>query len=140
MIHIRSVSPEDASALQGIYASCIECAHWLPEEARRGPVLAEVSMNEAISVAVNDANQILGFISVQPDDPYVHHLYMSPDAQGHGVGSMLLKSLESWLPKPWRLKCVRKNVRALKFYARKGWVEVDSGESEHGAYALLSFG
>jgi GNAT superfamily N-acetyltransferase len=140
VIHIRNASPEDFSVLQKIYASCIGCAHWLPEEARGAPVLAEVSMNETISVAVNDASQILGFISVQPDDPFVHHLYISSDAQGNGVGAMLLKSLDAWLPKPWRLKCVRKNDRALKFYACNGWVEVDSGESEHGAYALLSFG
>lgn len=137
MLTIRPATPEDAAALQSLYAEAITTADWLPDSARQSPCFADVSVNEVIHVAVRDDGQLLGLVSVQVGDPFIHHLYVAPMAQRQGVGQQLLASLQPWLPKPWRLKCVSLNTRALAFYARAGWREVGAGESEHGAYVVL---
>lgn len=128
---------EDAPALQTLYAEAITNADWLPDSAKRSLRFADVSVNEEVHVAVRDDGQVLGLVSVQVGDPFIHHLYVDPLVRGEGVGQQLLASLQPWLPKPWRLKCVSLNTRALAFYARAGWREVGRGESEHGAYVVL---
>lgn len=137
---VRPATPADAGALQAIYAACIAGADWLPPAARRAPVFAEVSRGEAVFIAEDAAGTPLGLLSVQTAAPFIHHLFVLPQARGAGVGRRLLAALrDSGLPPPWRLKCVRLNLAALRFYARLGWREVGGGESAHGAYALLEF-
>lgn len=137
MLTIRPAAAEDTAALQSLYAEAISNADWLPDSARQSPRFADVSVNEVVHVAVGHDGQLLGLVSVQVGDPFIHHLYVAPQARSEGVGRRLLDSLQSWLPKPWRLKCVSLNTRARAFYAGTGWREVGAGESEHGAYVVL---
>lgn len=138
MISVRPAKTDDSFAVQAIYEQSILEAGWLPESAKQNAAFADVSSGEVIYVATADAGAVVGFVSVQPGDPFIHHLYVHPDARGRSVGQALLNSLQTWLPQPWRLKCIRKNRGALKFYLRGGWIEVGSGESEHGAFVILS--
>jgi RimJ/RimL family protein N-acetyltransferase len=141
--HIRAAVPADMPAVQKIFAACIGAADWLPESSRLQTDFARVSAGEIQYVAtVGDearSSDVLGFISVQPQESFVHHLYVRPDFFGQGIGGALLTSLESWLPTPWRLKCVRANYRALAFYLALGWHEIGEGESSDGAYAILEW-
>ncbi|MBB5203133.1 GNAT superfamily N-acetyltransferase [Inhella inkyongensis] len=137
MTRIRRAEPQDATALQALYARCIAQADWLPEAARQAPNFAAVSVGETVLVAEGRDGALLGLVSVQPDDPFVHHLYVDPQAQGLGLGRALLAALDPLLPKPWRLKCVARNRQALRFYAREGWQEEGRGESSDGPYLLL---
>jgi GNAT superfamily N-acetyltransferase len=139
MISVRPATTGDSFAVQAIYERSISEAAWLPESAKQNVAFADVSIGEVIFVATADADAVDGFVSVQPNDSFIHHLYVRPDARGNFVGQALLNSLQAWLPQPWRLKCVRENAGALKFYFRGGWSEVGSGESEHGAFVILSF-
>ncbi|MBC2885030.1 GNAT family N-acetyltransferase [Ochrobactrum sp. CM-21-5] len=56
----------------------------------------------------------------------LHQLYVRPDAQVQGVGTMLLAEIEMAFPdvRKIRLEVIEKNARALKFYERKGYVQV----------------
>lgn len=137
LITIRPATPEDAPALQAIYAEAIIHADWLPDNAKQAPCFAEVSTNEVVHVAVLNGGQLVGLVAVQAEDPFIHHLYVASQARNHGVGKRLLASLQPWLAKPWRLKCVSLNTRARAFYANAGWLEVSAGMSEHGAYVVL---
>ncbi len=139
MIHIRPADSSDASALQAIFASCVAEAEWLPSSARQDTDFASVSTDETILVAHSIQNKVLGFVSVQPDCSFIHHLYILPQARGAGVGRALLRALQAQLATPWQLKCVRANHQALGFYHSLGWQEIASGESEHGPYALLQW-
>ena len=142
MYKVRSAKAIDAQAVQRIYASCISTADWLPEQARAAVDFAQSSVGELVYVATTSNGEVVGFISVQPSESFVHHLYVHRDARGRGVGRQLLLSLLSlqpWLAAPWRLKCVRANQRALDFYISFGWCEVASGESEHGSCAVLEW-
>jgi GNAT superfamily N-acetyltransferase len=68
---------------------------------------------------------------------FIHHLYVRTGSRGKGIAKQLLNSLATRLPKPWKLKCVRANEIALAFYLDHGWLEVSSGVSEDGPYAVL---
>lgn len=139
MFTIRPATSNDDTALQAIYALSIAEATWLPVAAKQSPIFADVSHGEMVYLAATEVGVVLGFVSVQIADPFIHHLYVHPDARGMSIGSALLDSLQTWLPQPWRLKCVSQNFGALRFYRRGGWQELGSGESEHGSFILLSF-
>lgn len=139
MIDVRQATPKDLRAVQRIYAESIDKAVWLPEHARLATDFGQASIGEVVLVAATNSGEVLGFVSIQPGASFVHHLFVRTDAQRHGIGGLLLASLEPWLATPWRLKCVRANQTALAFYCGLGWREVASGESEHGAYAVLEW-
>lgn len=116
----------------------MESAAWLPKQARVTNFAAS-SEGEHVYVASSQDGRVIGFISVYVEESFVHHLHVHAGFRNKGVGRLLLASLQDWLPAPWRLKCVRKNRRALDFYLRNDWREVSCGESEDGAYAILEW-
>jgi GNAT superfamily N-acetyltransferase len=62
------------------------------------------------------------------DDDWINHLYVGPDAQGQGVGPLLLaKALEAGRAK--RLWTFQQNARARRFYEAQGFrlVELTDG-------------
>lgn len=93
---------------------------------------------ETVFVAEEDG-RIVGFISVWERDahPFIHHLFISADHQRKGIGTLLIKSLFAWLPRPYRLKCVLKNQGAIAFYLKNHWLEIDRGIGEDGEYVLF---
>jgi GNAT superfamily N-acetyltransferase len=70
-------------------------------------------------VAVIDGH-VVGFGCVR--DSWLNHLYISPDFQGKGIGSELLKTFGSDIDQFW---VFQKNSRARDFYKRHGFVEVE---------------
>src|SRR6185295_8677621 len=76
---------------------------------------------EVVSVAVDQDEKIIGFVSVFESDRFIHHLFVHPDYQRNEIGRLLLGSLTRWLPRPYRLKCVAANQRACEFYRKNGW-------------------
>jgi GNAT superfamily N-acetyltransferase len=139
MYEVRPSMTIHAPAVQSIYASCIAAAEWLPEQSRAAVDFAHASVGELVHVAVASNGEIVGFVSVQPSESFVHHLYIHVDARGKGLGRQLLSSLQPWLAVPCQLKCVRANQRALAFYIKFGWREVGCGESEDGPHAVLEW-
>ncbi|WP_211473085.1 GNAT family N-acetyltransferase [Collimonas humicola] len=138
MFKVRAATPSDSHAVQEIFRTNIENAEWLPELARVSD-FAKASEGELVFVASSSDGEVVGFVSVYVEDSFIHHLYVRSDFQNKGIGRSLLSSLQHWLPVPWRLKCVRKNQRALSFYLRNDWREVGVGESEDGAYVVLEW-
>lgn len=136
---VRAAESADAAAIQEIFAANISAAEWLPPDARLHTDFSQVSGGEAIFVAVAADGAIAGFVAVQTEVAFIHHLHVRPGARGKGAGSALLDALGGWLPPPWRLKCVEANHAALAFYYRKGWVRVASGHAGEGRYELLEW-
>lgn len=80
--------------------------------------------DELVLVAISD-KKVVGFISLYIEENFIHTLFVSPEKQGLGIGSSLLKEAQKVLKGPLKLKCLSQNTAALNFYASKGWKKMD---------------
>ena len=136
---VIEAAASDRLAIERLYADAIGRAAWLPPHARLRVEFTEVSNGEIVHVIKADAGELAGFVAVYEPESFVHHLFVAPQYQRRGLASLLLSSLHTWLPMPWRLKCIRGNTDALSFYGANGWKEVGAGESEEGPYLVLEY-
>ncbi|MDQ6470711.1 GNAT family N-acetyltransferase [Flavobacterium sp. LHD-80] len=91
---------------------------------------------ETVLVAlINDIP--VGFISIWMPNNFIHHLYIDQKYQGKNIGTELLKASIKKTTFPVTLKCLEKNTKAVDFYKRKGFIEKERGNSEHGTYILF---
>jgi GNAT superfamily N-acetyltransferase len=86
-----------------------------------------------VLVAESDVGAVVGVgnIDLRGDVPVIWKLYVLPETQGTGAGSALVAGLLERAPgRPVRLEYVDGNVRAARFYAGRGFVEVrrEAGE------------
>jgi len=137
MITVRLAEPRDAADIQRIFERTLREADWLPKGADPDTDFLRNSGGETVYVGLSPQGEVAGFLSLYTPGKFIHHLYVEAGRQRQGVGVALLNSLESWLPKPWRLKCVTINTPARAFYARCGWVETETAMGSQGEYVLL---
>jgi GNAT superfamily N-acetyltransferase len=137
VISIREAVAADAAALEVFYREIRTEAGWLAPGAALHASFASDAQGERVLVAVAAEGQVIGLISMNEAESFVHHLYVHPHQRRRGVARALLGCPLHRTPRPWRLKCVRANRDALGFYMRLGWVEIGGGEGPDGAYVLL---
>ncbi len=140
MIKIRKAEIGDIPALEILLLVTRQHTfHWESPDKFQLEDFKQSTAGEIIFVAEDEDSGIIGFISVWNQDTpaFIHHLFVSPSHQRKGIGELLLRSLFSWLPLPYRLKCVAKNLDAIAFYLKRNWIEVDRGISEDNEYLLL---
>lgn len=138
MFHIRPSNFADMDILRQIYREAAESSEGLPSIASGHISFDDAIREETIHVACDEDGRVVGFVGVFEPDSFIHHLYVAPKSQRQGIGRALLNSLRSWLPSPWRLKCVAANVGALRFYENLGWEPIDEGSGPDGPYVLLT--
>lgn len=97
-----------------------------------------VTRDEIIWVAEEDGHR-LGFAAVYVNDNFLHSLFVAPDAQGKGVGSALLKKVQSEFTRTGSLKCLVQNRHAQAFYLHHGWHVEAEGVSPDGDYLLMHY-
>ena len=90
---------------------------------------------ERVFIAV-DKKIITAFASVWEAENFLHHLYVSPQFQSKGIGSVLLEKCIGELGLPMSLKCLESNFDARRFYEKRGWQAAESGPSPEGRYML----
>ncbi len=141
MVHLRPAREADLPALASLFLNARrESFHWCdPTIFHHGDFLIQTD-GEIIHLAEDDEGTLLGFVSVWLPDSFVHHLYVAPGHQRQGIGSVLLRSLPSWLPLPHTLKCLSRNEGAIAFYEKHGWEEKDRGTDALGDYLLMEYG
>jgi GNAT superfamily N-acetyltransferase len=133
----RQREQSDAAAVQRLYVRAVARAVWLPAGVKADPNFAYVSQGETVFVCHGAEGRLVGLLSVYVPESFIHHIYVDPEFERRGAGTALPSSLETWLPLPWRLKCVSANASARAFYAGHGWIEVGSGNSDQGPFVLL---
>jgi ribosomal protein S18 acetylase RimI-like enzyme len=92
-----------------------------------------VLRNSRVTIARSDNGQTGGFVSVRSG--VLEHLYVSPELQGQGLGTLLLAAAREESPQGLRLHVFRRNVSARRFYERRGFrlVELrDASSNEEG--------
>jgi ribosomal protein S18 acetylase RimI-like enzyme len=88
-----------------------------------------VLRNSLVMLAVADDRLTGGFASVRSG--VLEHLYVSPQLQGHGLGTLLLDAAKEESPRGLRLHVFQRNLSARQFYERRGFklVELRDGSS-----------
>lgn len=140
MIKIRKASRSDTPQLEQLFLEVRQATFtWENPNKFKLEDFQKSTEGEAIFLAEKDNKQIIGFVSVwEHDSPaFLHHLFVSKAHQRQGIGRLLIQSISSSIPLPYRLKCIVKNENALDFYLKNNWSIVGKGISEDGDYLLL---
>jgi ribosomal protein S18 acetylase RimI-like enzyme len=66
------------------------------------------------------ADRLVGFLALKPDTGYLDQLFVLPEAQGSGIGRVVLDFAKERLPKGLWLRTAADNLRACRFYERNG--------------------
>lgn len=135
---VRQATRHDWPALQQLFLlSRRHTFTWLDVVGFRLTDLDKQTEGETIWLAHDPQGELAGFISVWMPEHFIHHLHVACAHQGCGVGKMLLRALPGWQEHGYQLKCLTRNRNALAFYDTCGFVTIDEGISDEGAYRLL---
>jgi GNAT superfamily N-acetyltransferase len=112
---------DDLRCAEIFLASRRAAFHWQPaapfdlEDYRRSVEDEEVWVAEM-------GGLVVGFASIYHPAGFIQNLFVDPDWQHHGVGTLLLERACAHLSRPARLRCLAANQSARAFYERNGWV------------------
>jgi putative acetyltransferase len=117
---IRQASPDDAGVIGGIFVRARDAMPYLPRipDADRPKLGGWITARHEVWV-IQDGGRIVGFAGLSKG--WLDHLYMDPDSQGAGFGSMLLEHAKSLHPEGLQLWVFQKNVGARRLYERHGF-------------------
>jgi ribosomal protein S18 acetylase RimI-like enzyme len=86
----------------------------------RARVLREIENGWSLYVA-DDGGRIAAILALRPPD-HLDQLFVAPDYQRKGLGRRLLAFTHEQLRGEIRLRCVRENDKAWRWYEREGFV------------------
>jgi 2-amino-4-hydroxy-6-hydroxymethyldihydropteridine diphosphokinase len=149
-IQIRKARSDEADRLAeiaydawetGIYPLLAEGPGARQSERRR--LTQAVHQTLDLIIVAEAQGEVLGWCSRQRGRPYIPFLFVDPEFQGRGVGSQLLRRMESMLElegeQRVHLETPADNVRAVRFYERQGYrILAMKPDGRIGAHPLLS--
>jgi putative acetyltransferase len=114
---IRRGSPADADTIGQIFMRARDTMTYLPRigDDVRPKLGGWITARHEIW-AVEDGGRVRGFAGISKG--WLDHLYMDPDCQGRGFGTMLLEHVKGLQPEGTRLWVFQKNLGARRFYER----------------------
>jgi ribosomal protein S18 acetylase RimI-like enzyme len=131
---LRRAARTDAELIATIFASSRRAAmpylNVLPAESEILQWIENVVLrNSLVTLAVSGNRQAGGFASVR--NSVLEHLYVSPQLQGRGLGTLLLTTAQQESPRGLRLRVFQRNLSARRFYERREFklVELRDGSS-----------
>jgi putative acetyltransferase len=158
-VAVRSGRPPDAADVAALFRRSRAAAMpWLPflhtpaqdlaffgeQVSSAGGLVAtqaDVAGGEPDGAGVVGTGVIVGFAVA--NDGWLNHLYVEPTLRGRGIGSVLLGMAKDLNPEGLRLWAFERNVAALRFYAERGFAEVErtdgSGNEEQEPDVLMSW-
>lgn len=142
-VRIRPANSADLSACAAIINDYIDETPWLPRTNSRQAMARmfapELLEKRIISVA-EQAGEIVGYVSTDPQAGFVHALYLRPEYCGRGLGRALLDTVKAARPQGFELTVYEPNIDAMRFYVREGLIEIPEGrktDTEEGVPTLL---
>lgn len=131
---LRRAVTTDAEIIAAIFTSSRRAAMpYLPVLHAESEVLQWIKdvvlRNSLVTIAVSDDQRTGGFASVRGG--VLEHLYVSPQLQGQGLGTLLLAAAKREGAQGLRLYAFQRNASARRFYERRGFalVELRDGSS-----------
>lgn len=128
---IRPYHPTDSDAVLDLWLRASILAHdFVPESFWREqlPAMRELYLPQAETLVLEEKGQVLGFASLH--EQRLAALFVSPDAQGRGLGRRLLDDAKSRRDS-LELGVYRANARAVAFYRAGGFVTVNETRDPH---------
>ncbi|WP_298256920.1 GNAT family N-acetyltransferase [Bradyrhizobium sp.] len=134
MLTIRRAAPDDAQAIGAVFDAAVrEGWKYLGELAAR-PMFPPQEWDEevakhappnALLVATNEADRLIGFVAVHPPEGEMYLLFVHPDHAGRGVGRALLEAAHEILRsagcREAYLYTHEQNERAIAVYEAAGY-------------------
>lgn len=117
---LREFDWSDLGEIVEVYREARRSALCFPEEEVSERAMKALIKGERLWVAEMEG-QVMGFVSVWEEDAFIHHLYVRPTEQSHGIGRALIEKCVQHFGTPLALKCDKANQRAEAFYRRNGW-------------------
>lgn len=87
----------------------------------RARIRQEIEGGWSLYVA-DDRGNLAAMLALHLPDKYLDQLFVAPEYQGEGIGRRLLAFTRQQLPEEIRLRCVRENEKAWRWYEREGFV------------------
>jgi GNAT superfamily N-acetyltransferase len=87
----------------------------------RARVPLEIERGWTLCVA-DDGGTIAAMLALHLPRMYLDQLFVAPEYQGQNLGRRLLAFTRELLPREIRLRCVRENEKAWRWYEREGFV------------------
>jgi putative acetyltransferase len=114
---IRRGSEADGDAIGRIFVRARDEMTYLPRipDADRPRIGGWIAARHQVWT-VEDRGRVVGFAGVSPG--WLDHLYVDPEFQGRGLGSMLLDHVKGLEPRVVSLWVFQKNAGARRFYER----------------------
>lgn len=159
MYFVRTASDRDVEALRALLIETWHATYDDPHGADKIAQLAEqlhrpesiranISKKDGEYLVADNGKQLggMGFASMSPTmtkTAILHQLYVRPGCQGEGIGRDIFAELETCFPDAeiLRLEVDAANERAISFYSRLGFIEVDRtkncGGTESGIEAVI---
>jgi GNAT superfamily N-acetyltransferase len=136
MITIRKAKDDDTLKLEMLFQATRQKTFTLrsAKEFQIGDYAKSVEEDE---VFVAEKNNIIGgFISIYPQDNFIHNLFVLSSYQRYGIGKLLLKKAEENLSSPMTLKIALDNINVSVFYEKQGWHQASLHHEADEPYAL----
>ncbi len=128
---IRLYHPADSDAVLDLWLKASILAHdFVPESFWREqlPAMRDLYLPQAETLVLEEKGQVLGFASLH--EQRLAALFVSPDAQGRGLGRRLLDEAKRRRDS-LELGVYRANTRAVAFYRAGGFMTVDETRDPH---------
>ena len=128
MVEIRPMAPGETAEAAEVWLRARKAAAPLvplpvhPDDEVLAHFVTRVAPTADVHVAVDD-ERIVGVLALH--DGWLEHLYVLPELTGAGIGSRLLELAQAEHPDGLQLWAFQSNGPALRFYAERGFVEVE---------------
>ncbi|HET8599695.1 MAG TPA: GNAT family N-acetyltransferase [Segeticoccus sp.] len=125
---VRPATPDDAVELAELYLATRRAAEpGMPPQVHTADEVRayhrRVVAEDEVWVAAGSDGSLLGYLVLQ--QAWLHSLYVGPDHQGTGIGSVLLDLAKQHRPEGFSLWVFASNAPARGFYRRHGLVELE---------------
>jgi N-acetylglutamate synthase-like GNAT family acetyltransferase len=119
------------NAAAQVYRGVIPADRWHEPYMPKEELETEIANGVVFWVAEEDG-QLLGVMGIQDKGAValVRHAYVAPTAQRSGVGTKLLRHVESLAPKPMLIGTWADASWAIDFYRRNGFTVVSDSDKE----------
>ena len=97
-----------------------------PREALRQRIDAELRSGWDLHLALR-GERVVGMLAVKPGAAILDQIFVSPGAQGHGVGQALLDLAKRVMPTGFTLRMDASNEKARRFYEKEGMKQLGEG-------------